>query len=45
MSVMRLTILRAWPGCTRSSRVDVMKKTFGYVFDLSRFWYGDHFCM
>ena len=34
--------MRAWPGCTRSSRVVVAMKTFGYFLSLATFWYGEY---
>src|SRR5271154_160671 len=40
---MRATILRAWPGCTRSSRVDDVNSVRGYFVPACTFWYGEQF--
>ena len=38
---MSAIILRAWPGWTRSSRVEVMKSVGGYFTPSFRLWYGE----
>jgi hypothetical protein len=43
-SCIRATILRAWPGWTRSSRVEVVNSVRGYFASLLTFWYGEYFC-
>jgi len=44
-SIIFAAILRAWPGWTRSSRVEVRKITGGYSLAGSNRWYGEKVLM